>query len=549
MEKAFFGEQSAQDSNLQFVRDMLTQRAPDKAAVLKTYRRIHAGKAVPDEERSPVKTHLKLSGVVKRKEGKLTVRNRIYERVFNQEWIGQNTPRDWARRIAVISTILAVVLGGLFGYYTYRQGQQTTEARAQAFIDSFRGTTSADVRITSLAGLFELPGYQDRARQLFYEELSPEEQRVLFEKADIQAVGTQLITVVKGLYMELENDDQSNQLLEAMAQPLRELDDAMAVNLATEIEQLVTGRRAYDAGKYQQAVDAYSVAISLNDRNPGTYFDRGLAYAAMGEPHQTLDDFETAVLSMDESLRVQVRQAVVSDGQLYAALWSKREAYKALAALVPTPTGTPTSTAIPTPVLSTDTPAPTPTWTPTPIPTWTPTPTPTATRKVMTTPTKAVTQAISCSFKPSDTFHKIWQAEQSRLGCALDEVKVWTAEELFQRGFMFWREDTRQIYVLAAGGTWQVFHDTWTEDQPLYSCPDVAPSQSPPTPLRGFGKVWCERLGGPNAAIGWATQQEEGFADDRWVDCQHGTMLRSGQWGELWGIFVLYGDGTWQLKK
>jgi hypothetical protein len=56
VEKTFLGEQSAQDSNLRFVRDMLTQRAPDKAAVLKTYHRIRAGKAVPDEERSLAKS-------------------------------------------------------------------------------------------------------------------------------------------------------------------------------------------------------------------------------------------------------------------------------------------------------------------------------------------------------------------------------------------------------------------------------------------------------------------------------------------------------------
>ena len=42
---------------------------------------------------------------------------------------------------------------------------------------------------------------------------------------------------------------------------------------------------------------------------------------------------------------------------------------------------------------------------------------------------------------------------------------------------------------------------------------------------------------------------EQGFPDDRWVDCEHGTMLWSGQWGDPWGIFVLYDDGTWQLEK
>jgi sugar lactone lactonase YvrE len=150
-----------------------------------------------------------------------------------------------------------------------------------------------------------------------------------------------------------------------------------------------------------------------------------------------------------------------------------------------------------------------------------------------------------CSFKPSGTFRGVWQAERGRLGCALNEVKVFTAEQPFENGFMFWREDTRQIYALHSEGTWEVFHDTWTEDQPKYSCPDVAPSQSPPTPLRGFGKVWCEQLGGPTAAIGWATDRELGFPDDRWVVCERGMML----WSDQWGILVLYGDGTWQHRR
>jgi tetratricopeptide (TPR) repeat protein len=336
-----------------------------------------------------------LFGLVRAEEGLLRVRNEIYRRAFDLNWIKANTPVDWTRRIAAISTILVLLLGGLFGYYrTYIQPQQTTEARAQAFIDNFGGTTSADVRVTSLAGLFELSGYEDRARQLFYEELDPEEQRALFEKADPQAVGTQLITVVKGLYTspelytDLEHSERDNTLLHAMAQslePLSEMGDPMAINLTKEIEHWQRGRAYHAQGEYQQAVTAYDVAISLNDRNPSTYLDRGLAYAALGEPSQALADFET-VLSLNEGWQERVRQAVVSDDQLYTALWSKRGTYQALAALVPTPTKTPTSTATPT-ATHTPTSTATPTATHTLTPTETSTITPPATRIPTLTPT------------------------------------------------------------------------------------------------------------------------------------------------------------------
>jgi hypothetical protein len=59
---------------------------------------------------------------------------------------------------------------------------------------------------------------------------------------------------------------------------------------------------------------------------------------------------------------------------------------------------------------------------------------------------------------------------------------------------MYWRSDTRQILVFIRGQLdAQVFDDTWDENQPAYSCPDLAPLQTPPTPQRGFGKVWCNQ--------------------------------------------------------
>src|SRR5207244_9366351 len=51
----FFGARSEHDNNLQFVRDMLTERAPDRVGVLLIYRKVLRGRPVPDEEQSLVK--------------------------------------------------------------------------------------------------------------------------------------------------------------------------------------------------------------------------------------------------------------------------------------------------------------------------------------------------------------------------------------------------------------------------------------------------------------------------------------------------------------
>lgn len=76
VECTFFGVMCEQDNNLQFVRDMLTKLAPDVDEVLTIYKEIRSGKhAVRDEEQSQVKSHLKLSGIVRRKGFDLKIAN------------------------------------------------------------------------------------------------------------------------------------------------------------------------------------------------------------------------------------------------------------------------------------------------------------------------------------------------------------------------------------------------------------------------------------------------------------------------------------------
>ncbi len=105
--RTFLGDMAEKDHNLQFVRDMLTKRAPDMAGVLSAYRAICQGLyGVPDEEQSPLMAHLKLSGIVRRPPGQniLKVRNLIYATVFDVAWVENeqqkaevSDPREMAR--------------------------------------------------------------------------------------------------------------------------------------------------------------------------------------------------------------------------------------------------------------------------------------------------------------------------------------------------------------------------------------------------------------------------------------------------------------------
>ncbi len=142
VKKLFFDETATTDSNLDFVKNMLTQRLPEGIEVevlLGVYLDILKGKLIKDDPQSLVHNHLKLSGVVKLKsvyKGNsevlktsevwaiqnssdslyLKVRNRIYEKVFGKAWIKENMPskdRTWLRHFAEMAERYKQGFGGL----------------------------------------------------------------------------------------------------------------------------------------------------------------------------------------------------------------------------------------------------------------------------------------------------------------------------------------------------------------------------------------------------------------------------------------------------
>jgi formylglycine-generating enzyme required for sulfatase activity len=113
----FLGEKGMQDNNLQFVRDMLLERAADKTGVLKIYQQvIQAKKPVEDDEQSLNKSHLKLSGVVRRRQVNLRVSNLIYQNVFDLNWVKEHLPRIERRALVMgmgALTLVGLALAGL----------------------------------------------------------------------------------------------------------------------------------------------------------------------------------------------------------------------------------------------------------------------------------------------------------------------------------------------------------------------------------------------------------------------------------------------------
>jgi hypothetical protein len=154
-------------------------------------------------------------------------------------------------------------------------------------------------------------------------------------------------------------------------------------------------------------------------------------------------------------------------------------------------------------------------------------------------PTPSDTPTPACS-PVTGPFAGIWQAKKAQLGCAQGGAfTTFAAQERFERGHMFWRQDTDRIYALYGHGVWQSYDDIWVEGDSTFSCPDIAPSQSPPTPARGFGKIWCAQDNVRNG-LGNAVNAEHGFNAQVQVFDNATLLLSDGG-----STYVFWDDGSW----
>ncbi len=299
VETSFLSEEVRKESNLQFVRDGV-QNSLNRQQMLAIYRQVYRGKEVPDDERSLGKNRLKMLGMVKSEDGILKVRNEIYRRVFNLDWVRENTPINWAPILAGIASIaifVALLLGGAILYDTW-----WLEMQAQDCIASFYQTSARIERLDHLAKLFRLQGllgttdYDHKARELFYG-LSREEQLELFRAYN--AEDSDLIVVTQGLYVTLADIDvtgSTDSLLKEMVRALDYLNETEEIdNLKEEINSWLEGRELARQAQYSDARDAYNKAIELNGENPATLYERARVLIALSEYDQALSDLDQVV--------------------------------------------------------------------------------------------------------------------------------------------------------------------------------------------------------------------------------------------------------------
>ncbi len=138
-EELFFTTRARErDDNLLFVRERMLKSEADRAALLDLYKKLRDNQRVKDDETNPLISVLRLSGITRVAEGLLYVRNRIYYRVFDREWVLANLPdaevlrqraayrRGLLRAAAVAAVILAIV-GGL-AFTAFRQRNRAVQS-------------------------------------------------------------------------------------------------------------------------------------------------------------------------------------------------------------------------------------------------------------------------------------------------------------------------------------------------------------------------------------------------------------------------------------
>ena len=333
VKQLFTGEQGWQDNNLQFVRDMLTKRAPNVHRILKIYKEIRAGKPTHDDERSLLKAHLKISGVVRRQERYLILRNRIYENAFDLAWIEQNTPPLTERRFVIASslvTIAALITAAFFAY------QAWTRPPAGRFELGFLAADNPPARLMNLAGLFALGGEENafRARNLF-NGLSQEQKLELFGPVNESAVKDQE-TVALGIYETLGFKPRVDKMGDELLVKIRDAMRESKPELASEASAWLQGRAHLNNKEYIDAKDALGHALLVNPNNPALYYDRARAFMGMGESYypDALEDLNRMVL--ESPSRSAAARRLINGTTAFKAHWeANKQKYPLLAEVIP----------------------------------------------------------------------------------------------------------------------------------------------------------------------------------------------------------------------
>ena len=215
----FFADGS-NDRNLQFIRDRITEAPTDeRKEMLALYAIVLSQIKVEVDPESAVQQRLELTGLVKAERNQLKVRNKIYQRAFDSDWLRREqlaiAEQVAARRhrgptwLWVMLALVVLAAGSTVGYLLYlssRPPVASSELALQAAL-SIRDSADANIRRAALATLFRL-SYTQQARDEFFA-LRLDEQQALIstlpqEGTYSPSAAADLALVVRGLWGRLD---------------------------------------------------------------------------------------------------------------------------------------------------------------------------------------------------------------------------------------------------------------------------------------------------------------------------------------------------------
>lgn len=296
VEQEFLLEGTRKETNLQFVQDRILN-SPRRSRLLSLYHKVLRGKNVPTDGQSRLQNELRLTGLIDGEDGYLRVRNAIYRRAFDEDWVRKHTPTNWVAMIASVAVFVALVALFILGY---NMAHEYSLNKCEGLLN---GPPNPDAQISCLAWALRLPSilgtadWKKRAIELV-DQRDVEELVALFKVHE--AKSADLEVVVHGLSPTLAYVDLTRNtapVLEAMAGALPGVDGTdQAADLQRAITAWLSGRESYLAGDYQDARSCYDMAIDLNDRNPALFYERARVCSELGDHEQALLDMEETLI-------------------------------------------------------------------------------------------------------------------------------------------------------------------------------------------------------------------------------------------------------------
>jgi hypothetical protein len=318
------------DDNLLFVRErLLRSEDADRASLLDLYARIHRKRHVRDDETNPLVSALRLSGIIRARGGYLHVRNRIYARVFDREWILATMPdaelrrqraayRRGLLRAASIAAVVLLLMVGLASAALYQRRdalaqKRLANQRAEELgktLDQLRAAvkTAEDRRLEAernqkAAVEAEKRASEDAVRARIAERQAADNARRAEEQ---KKIAEQNESKAKNALIEARQSKEAAQESERRLRKQSIQSYTSLYNVATRLESVaplierprlnwIKGSAQMQLHNYESAINDYTSTLNEEPDNGEVLISRSYLYLVTGEPQKAIDDANAAL--------------------------------------------------------------------------------------------------------------------------------------------------------------------------------------------------------------------------------------------------------------